>query len=37
MGSILLRVFNNLMDALVREGSGEDAELIKEMRDSMAP
>lgn len=37
LGSILLRVLNNLMDALVREGRGEDAELIKEMRDSMAP
>jgi hypothetical protein len=37
LGSILLRVLNNLMDALVREGRGEDAELIREMRDSMAP
>jgi hypothetical protein len=37
LGSILLRVLNNLMDALVREGRGEDAELIKEMRDSMTP
>ena len=35
LGSILLRVLNNLVDALVREGRPEDAALITEMRDSI--
>jgi hypothetical protein len=35
LGSILLRVLNNLLDALVRQGCTEDAALISEMRDSM--
>lgn len=36
LGSILMRVLNNLMDALARERREEDAALIKEMRDSMS-
>lgn len=35
LGSILLRVLTNLMDALVKQDRGDDAELINEMRDSM--
>ena len=36
LGTILLRVINNLIDAFVRQGRMDDAELITEMRDSMA-
>jgi len=36
LGTILLRVLNNLIDAFVRQGRMDDAELITEMRDSMA-
>jgi hypothetical protein len=36
LGTILLRVLNNLIDAFVRKGRMEDAELITEMRESMA-
>jgi hypothetical protein len=36
LGAILLRVINNLIDAFVRQGRMDDAELITEMRDSMA-
>lgn len=36
LGSILLRILNNLMDALAKEGRAEDAELIREMRESLA-
>ncbi len=37
LGTILLRILNNLTDAFVREGREEDVGLIREMRDSMAP
>lgn len=36
LGSILLRVLNNLIDTFIRQGREEDAALITEMRDSMA-
>jgi hypothetical protein len=36
LGTILMRMLNNLMDAFVRLGRSEDAALIGEMRDSMA-
>ena len=36
LGTILLRILNNLTDAFVREGREEDGGLIREMRDSMA-
>ena len=36
LGTILLRILNNLMDTFVRLGREEDAALIGEMRDSMA-
>jgi hypothetical protein len=36
LGTILLRILNNLMDAFVRLDRREDAALIGEMRDSMA-
>lgn len=36
LGTILLRVLNNLIDAFVRQGRMDDAELITELRDSMA-
>lgn len=35
LGTILLRVLNNLIDAFQRTGMGEDAALLTEMRDSM--
>mgnify|MGYP002630816868 CR=1 FL=1 len=35
LGTILLRILNNLIDAFQRLERAEDAELIKEMRDSM--
>ncbi len=37
LGTILMRVLNNLIDAFVRMGRAEDAALITELRDSMAP
>lgn len=36
LGTILMRVLNNLIDAFVRQGRAEDAALITELRDSMA-
>jgi hypothetical protein len=36
LGTILLRILNNLIDAFIRMGRGEDAALVGEMRDSMA-
>ncbi len=35
-GTILMRILNNLIDALSRTGQQEDVDLLKEMRDSMA-
>jgi hypothetical protein len=36
LGTILLRIMNNLVDAFDKLGRSEDADLIREMRDSMA-
>lgn len=36
LGTILMRVLNNLIDAFVRQGRADDAALITELRDSMA-
>lgn len=35
LGTILIRVLNNLIDALLRQGRADDAALVTELRDSM--
>jgi hypothetical protein len=37
LGTILIRVLNNLIDAFLRQSRAEDAALITELRDSMNP